>query len=383
MLISITSFLTAVLFSNIMIVLVYMLFRNVKVIKYISINIIIICIMIAPIRLLFPIELNITKTIPCEVVFPPIMKFLRKPLLSDNYCFFTPFFVLLILWIAVSIYKSFKSISLYLKFNQLIRILPPVTDKHIKTILEEVIAEYPRYISFRIVQTPKLMTPFIYYMKIPTIVLPNVNFTDNELYNILRHEVAHYYNHDFIIKAVFEFLCIMYWWNPFIFLLKKQFETWLEIHTDITAVKNLNSLERINYFDCLIKIAKKFKTLNINNGAFMIYHNQSMLKKRFYVANLYNRGEVVKKNTKNIIYVSTMIIVTIYMSFSVIFEPYFINSENIKDGIRLSKKTAYFVENKNSGYDVYYYMDYWGNFQIIYDDLLELPIYQFVLDVEK
>ncbi len=78
-----------------------------------------------------------------------------------------------------------------------------------------------------------------------------------------------------------------------------------------------------------------------------------------------------------------MIIVTIYMSFSVIFEPYFINSENIKDGIRLSKKTAYFVESKNSSYDVYYYMDYWGNFQIIYDDLLELPIYQFVLDVEK
>jgi len=339
--------------------------------------------MIAPIRLLFPIELNITKTIPCEVVLPPIMKFLRKPLLSDNYCFFTPFFVLLILWIAVSIYKSFKSISLYLKFNQLIRILPPVTDKHIKMILEKVIAEYPRYISFRIVQTPKLMTPFIYYTKIPTIVLPNVNFTDNELYNILRHEVAHYYNRDFIIKAIFEFLCIMYWWNPFIFLLKKQFELWLEIHTDITAVKNLNSLERINYFDCLIKIARKFKTVNIDNGAFMVYHNQSMLKKRFYVANLYNRGEVVKKNTKNIIYVSTMIIVTIYISFSVIFEPYFINSENIKDGIRLSKKTAYFVENKNSGYDVYYYMDYWGNFQIIYDDLLELPIYQFVLEVEK
>ncbi|WP_092472491.1 M56 family metallopeptidase [Desulfotruncus arcticus] len=57
---------------------------------------------------------------------------------------------------------------------------------------------------------------------------PKIELSEEEWYYILSHEVAHYYHGDLWIKIVTEFLHIIYWWNPFVCLLKNRYRKHLK-----------------------------------------------------------------------------------------------------------------------------------------------------------
>ena len=54
------------------------------------------------------------------------------------------------------------------------------------------------------------------------IILPDKDYTEAELHYVLLHEYTHFLNHDTIVKQLVTLFCIIFWWNPVVYLLQKR-----------------------------------------------------------------------------------------------------------------------------------------------------------------
>lgn len=61
--------------------------------------------------------------------------------------------------------------------------------------------------NLKLIETSLTSVPMMYGFFRPTIVFPVHNFTDQEEYFIIRHELHHYFNKDNWIKTIIELLC--------------------------------------------------------------------------------------------------------------------------------------------------------------------------------
>uniref|UniRef100_UPI001D010544 M56 family metallopeptidase n=1 Tax=Paenibacillus polymyxa TaxID=1406 RepID=UPI001D010544 len=74
----------------------------------------------------------------------------------------------------------------------------------------------------RLLEITLVNYPIMYGLLRPTIVLPIETYTKEEQYFIMRHELQHYFYKDNWRKQIIEILCALYWWNPFVYILRKQ-----------------------------------------------------------------------------------------------------------------------------------------------------------------
>lgn len=89
----------------------------------------------------------------------------------------------------------------------------------------------------------------------PYIVIPaTLELSDKDLYFVLRHEAAHYFHHDALIKDAIGFIRAVYWWNPLCKVLEKKTALLLEMRVDgklvdgdtVTRDAYCQTLDRIN-----------------------------------------------------------------------------------------------------------------------------------------
>lgn len=85
----------------------------------------------------------------------------------------------------------------------------------------------------------------------PVIILPDNIAADN--YDVVcMHEKFHYLDHDIIIRAVMQVVCIINWFDPFAYKLSSSMNLLSEIACDEKVVKEINDDEKYNYCGMLI-----------------------------------------------------------------------------------------------------------------------------------
>lgn len=336
-------------------------------IRYININVIMIFILLTMIRLFLPFEYGFTNNIPCKMVLPTISKFMYKHFFI-GYRKFYVYQVFLLIWITGFLIKLSQVVIQYYKICQNIKNLP--TCYHIKSILDELLTDQNRYVNFKVVSITGLTTPVIFGLRHPTIMIPNNEYSDEELTYILHHELEHFYQHDLWIKAILEFLCAIYWWNPFCKFFKKQVSKALELRTDNKVIKSMNEQQRLMYLNCILKVAKNHAK-PMNNLGLGFDGKRTSLKQRFYYILDY---QVTKRKTL-IIVNSILAGLIIFLSTTIILEPYSIKSENATNTFIISADNSYFVKSQD-GYDLYVNSTYYATINEPKDSLLALPVYE-------
>ena len=90
----------------------------------------------------------------------------------------------------------------------------------------------------------------------PCIVLPNNNYTKDQINFILKHELTHYKHHDLYIKLLLIVSNALHWFNPIIYLLARQASLTMELYCDedVTAKQTLSYREQ--YSMTLLHIMK-------------------------------------------------------------------------------------------------------------------------------
>lgn len=129
--------------------------------------------------------------------------------------------------------------------------------------------------DFKFIDTNENIAPFSYF---EYIVYNSSMYTSSELENIIEHEKVHSdQNHtaDILVARIF---CLLFWFNPVIWLYKKAIAQNLEFIADKEAAKKLSDKRAYQY--TLLKITTHESCIAITNHFY-----QSLIKKRIVMLN--------------------------------------------------------------------------------------------------
>lgn len=219
-------------------------------------------------RLLLPVEFIFTITIESPTIMNPIQTLFLTPIYKNM--LFNQF--LLLAWIVVAILLFVHYIFVLCKLNKNTEKIISISQR-----LEDINCKYPVY------QTNFVNVPTIFATK-KTIFLPKLDYSSQELNDILVHETQHINNHDLLIKQLINILSIIYWWNPFVYVYKNQMQLLLEMRVDSKVTDTLTTQQSLLYTQSLVSIQKKiiFKKSKKNRflSANFIDENENVLTYR-------------------------------------------------------------------------------------------------------
>lgn len=209
------------------------------------------------VRMVFPFEFKFTYIFSDHNVYASIMNVLTP----DKGAVFVPKFTLLnllvsvwivgsviyILWVMIKYYKAVKA----LKAN----VIDGTPEMQAKLDLISQKCGIRRKVKLKI--TDCVISPVTYGFFNHVILIPNREFDDRDFGYIAMHECYHIKNKDIWIKLLTEIYCGIFWWNPLVYLLKKDLSFCLELRCDKRVTKALDDYERCNYGQVLVTELKK------------------------------------------------------------------------------------------------------------------------------
>lgn len=297
------------------------------------------------IRLFFPVELLNTITIPSLRILPVIYNTLEYHMKFFSISI-TIYQVVGIIWLSGTIVFVIRLIINTLKLNHLMQNIKGKS-KQLPTKQYISSNKVPIYIS-SCVDSP--MTSGLLH---PIIIIPDHNYSELEIYNVLLHELQHIQNKDVAKKYIIEILTCIYWWLPFVYLLRKQISLIIELNVDSQVTEKMSSEDYFNYMNSLVSVQEKRKTnqTQINGqpiAAYFTNYHQSTLSKR--VEFLFN-GFKRKKTNKLIL---ALLLVSVLTVTSFIFEPKRYDKNLIQNTFEIHKPASqYILKTKNGQYILY------------------------------
>lgn len=124
-------------------------------------------------------------------------------------------------------------------------------------------------------------------MKQQMIILPDRNYSEDELYYILLHECTHFLNHDLWIKMVTHIFCCILWWNPLVYFLQKDISQTLEMRCDICVTSAMSNKESAEYLqvivDTLKNVEKNDLGMKLFGAAALATNQKNEMIERFQV----------------------------------------------------------------------------------------------------
>ncbi|MFL8800321.1 peptidase M56 [Clostridioides difficile] len=190
--------------------------------------------------------------------------------------------ILLYFWIvSVMIYLIYTTFK-YIKLKNLIGDLSyEVDDEEIVNLYKSVLNEFDIEKDIKLKYSYEVETPAFFNS---CVLLPPHDYKLKELDWIFRHELMHFKSRDLYLKYVILFLKIVYWFNPFVYIMDKHIDLDCELYCDERVLKNRNSEEKKDYALTIINAMRKGS--NTSNKFIAGLHKQSDIKKR--VKNMFN-----------------------------------------------------------------------------------------------
>lgn len=97
-------------------------------------------------------------------------------------------------------------------------------------------------------------TPFISGIFKPRIVLPNIEFRKSELRYVFLHELTHWKNHDAWIKHLVLFINVVHWFNPLVYMIRRDIDSFCESFCDKSVTASMNNEERSRYCELILSV---------------------------------------------------------------------------------------------------------------------------------
>lgn len=139
--------------------------------------------------------------------------------------------IIFILWAGGALVCALTYVPKLLRFRDICRLRMPVP-LTVKKKVEELCTEWDIRTRVKVCQGYRVAVPFIHGVLRPCIYLPVQTYSEEELEMILTHELMHLKQRDIVWKPVFLVLTCIYWFNPLVWFLSKQFQKWAEANCD-------------------------------------------------------------------------------------------------------------------------------------------------------
>lgn len=360
MLFSASTIWMCVTFSSLALLAICFLFRSTFILARTGVRCILFCFGLVALRLCFPVEFWFTESIYCSTFLPEM----RTLLMWDISLGFLLGFEIYVwhIYCAIGVIGSVIAFSRMhqerASLKSFVRVIEfqSCPDQRAAAILDRLQLERKGHVPFRVFRSSKVKGPFIYGLSQPIIVLPDCEYSDEELCYILTHEAAHYYNHDLWIKLGLSLLCALYWWNPLICYMRRQITQALELRSDLAAVEGCTERQRIDYLECILKVAHSRNYIANAVPAFAFAAGPSPVKLRFTA--------ILEEQKPSFLWKFLVVLpvaLGVIASNAFILEAaftYLPEPEDVAGTITLTADNSFLMQRDDGGYDVYYQGEY-------------------------
>lgn len=209
--------------------------------------------------------------------------------------------ILAYLWLIGAIALMLLNVLRYVRLNIEIR-------KNSEVIsCPETRAYTDRKINVRVWEN--VASPFITGIFRPMLILPKTELSEEQLHNILRHEMTHFKRHDILYKWFAEFVKCVHWFNPTSWYVSKQIASECEISCDMSVTKNMSGSEEMSYVSTILSLLPTGKSKQLPLTTQMA-SSKKFLKRRFIMIKN-------KKTTSRFMSVLSAVIAAIMLSTTV------------------------------------------------------------------
>lgn len=281
-----------ILWSSILILIFYVLRKKLVLLDVCSVSGVLILYIFCIIRLMIPIELPWTKEVWGGEIYNRVYDVVRYEVVSgiNIYQMFG------LIWMAGALFFFIKLTIRYIKLIKMLDRIPIKKDERAESVLTTVLKDKEKRPEIMI--TSAVQIPCCVGVFHKRILLPAKEYSDEELHYILIHEYTHLKNNDVLTKLLINSICAVYWWNPLVYLLRKDMQQSLEIRCDGLVSKKMDSISRSNYLAVMLE---EFKD-NCHADVFKKYHSSVMPLFEEHSEKLIERFQLVsdRKNATSI-----------------------------------------------------------------------------------
>lgn len=322
-----------VLWSSILILIFYVLRTKYQLIDICSVSGVIVLYLFCMIRMIIPVEFPWTKILFGGTLYNRIYYFfcIERNIGND----ISVFDMLRFIWYLGAFLILLHYVIQYVKVARYFGDMPVQRNSKAAKIADEI---WNGTKKPDILQTAAVKTPCCCGILRKKIIIPDKPYTEEQLRFILLHECSHLRNNDILVKNLINILCALYWWNPCVYLLKKDLNQSLEIRCDLTAVKELDYQLKSDYLAVVLSEYKD--SLKTGKSAGLRYDNPKLLLERFQLVAKEKRILV----RKGIILAWIISICLLLISYSFIFQTEY---EAPREDIE-TQQGAYEVNTSNS-----------------------------------
>ena len=353
------SVLMAVFSSGILIGILYPIRKKSYFAKKFGYVCIVLMYLLCILRIILPIDFSFTKGISKRGIYSDVCDILC----FDKYRIGNYEFViaeaLLIIWVFVAFVKIGKFLLEYKNTERVLSMFPERKDMQCSRVMQRVFEETGKQHDVTICYSEGIHMPMGMGIRKWRIYLPKQEYTDKELYYILLHEYTHFLNGDLFVKVLSYILCCIFWWNPFVYLMKKDLDKSLEKKCDLSIVEKLSIYESADYLQTIVDSLKasygKKQFFGVHYSVSLGNGKNDEMTERFRIVLENKKNE--KKNIKSIISCFLVFGIVWIASYSVIllpsYEPPIEEIEDVPGAVALMPDCVYILyENEK-----YYFVD--------------------------
>lgn len=336
-----------VLWSSILVLIYYVLRTKYELIDICSVLGVIVLYLFCMMRMVIPVELSWTKVLFGGTLYNKIYYFfcIERNIGND----ISVFDLLCLIWYSGTILILLHYVIQYVKVARYFGDMPVQRNSKAAQIADEI---WNGTKKPDILQTAAVKTPCCFGILRKKIIIPDKPYTEEQLRFILLHECSHLKNNDILVKNLINILCALYWWNPCVYLLKKDLNQSLEIRCDLTAVKELDYQLKSDYLAVVLNEYKD--SLKAVNSTGLRYDNPKLLLERFQLV----AKEKCILVRKGIILAWIISICLLLISYSFIFQTkYEAPKEDIEteqEAYEVNTSNSYLIKNEDGTYFLHF-----------------------------
>lgn len=186
------------------------------------------------------------------------------------------------------------------------------------------------------------------------ILIPDEGYSDDDKALIIRHEYMHLINNDLAVQFLINMLCAIYWWNPFVYLLRLDLEQYFELRCDSNVTQDMSETQIADYLDVLLKVYKKKRKSPNRYGIGLLGTHRRRdkdIKERFIML---SKGQ--HRRNRTIGKIAAIVIASVFMviSYSFIFQSNYDVPEDTynteSDTYEVNQSNSYLIKQHNGSY---------------------------------
>ncbi len=314
-----------------------------------TVKIIFAIIAVIMLRMMVPVNFPFTRTIYSSKLLIGLGNIVYANVYGDREILVSD--LLLWLWISVAVILLIRYFYKRLKVR---RCLEQYIMKDIETKeYYESFLKQAKIKNVRIAVIPGERQSAIFGVIRPIMILPDAVLEEKTVAHMIRHEMKHYANYDLWLKFFVDLLVVIHWWNPVVYVMRKELSLAFELSNDYMVTRDMPELEKLEYAQTLVQAAKLMSNqqaydLNLTGGECLETRIQMLLEEK--------KTEGMRSRllaAVNLLFVLLLLIISLVFVPEVSCKesmPY--DSEEFDGSFEITPENAYYLKTEN-GYELY------------------------------